>query len=336
MGHFSFSSPEYLLVLLLVPLLFVYGFVIRRRRSRYAVAFTNVDLVARLVARHPNRWWRRLPLLLIALALATATAALARPRMELTASNRTATIVLLVDISGSMQASDVGQQRVGIGETRLQAAVTAMHDFLQAVPANDKVGLVTFSDKVQVIQKPTTNHSLVDAGISVLKPQGGTALGAGVEEAVKQLVASLAADGYHHKIGTFAPAAIVLESDGAQNLGTIKPPAAAALAAAAGIRIYGVALGKRNGYVLQGHGFFALRIPVPPDPGVVGLLARTTGGKAYRATTGPQLDQIYRHLGSTIGSEPHLTEITSWFEAAAAVLFVCGLGAARVRGGALP
>jgi|SRR5579862_260427 len=336
MGHFSFTSPEYLIVLLVVPLLFAYAFVIRRRRPRYSIAFTNVDLVARLVAKRPTHWWRSLPLVLIALALATSTAALARPRMELTASNRTATIVLLVDISASMQASDVGQQRVGIGETRLQAAVTAMHDFLQQLPANDKVGLVTFSDKVQVVEKPTTNHNLIDAGLAVLKPQGGTALGAGVDEAVKQLVASLAADGYHHKIGTFAPAAIVLESDGAQNRGTVRPPAAAALASAAGIRIYGTALGKRNGYVLEGHGFFALRIPVPPDPGVVALLARSTGGKAYRATTGLGLDQIYRRLGSTIGSRPHTTEITSWFEAAAAVLFVCGLGAARVRGGALP
>jgi len=336
LGHFSFTSPEYLVVLLLVPLLFAYEVFARRRRSRYSVAFTNVDLVRRLVAKRPNRWWLRLPVVLIALALAVATAALARPRVQLTASNRTATIVLLVDISASMQASDVGQQRVGIGETRLQAAQAAMHDFLQQLPPNDKVGLVTFSDKVQVVQKPTTDHRLVDSGIAVLKPQGGTALGAGVAGAVKVLVASLAADGYHHKVGTFAPAAIVLESDGAQNRGTIRPPAAAALAAAAGIRIYGVALGKRNGYVLEGHGYFALRIPVPPDPGIVGLLARSTGGKAYRATTGPAIDQIYRRLGSTIGSRPHVTEITSWFEAAAAVLFVCGLGAARARGGVLP
>jgi Ca-activated chloride channel family protein len=336
LGHFTFSSPHYLIVLVVVPLLFLYAVFVRRRRSRYTVAFTNVDLVARLVARRPTHWWRRLPLILIALAMATSTAALARPRIQLTTSNRTATIILLVDISSSMQARDVGQQRVGIGESRLEAAVIAMHDFLGQVPSNDKIGLVTFSDKVQVINEPTTNHSVIDSGIAVLKPQGGTALGAGVAEAVKIIVSSLAKDGVHHTIGKYVPAAIVLESDGAQNRGTITPVAAGQLAQAAGIRIYGVALGKRNGFVREGNGFFQLRIPVPPDPGVVALLARQTGGKAYRATSGPGLDKIYRRLGSTVGSQPQVTEITSWFEAAAAVFLVCGLGAARMRGGALP
>jgi Ca-activated chloride channel family protein len=336
MSHFAFSSPAYLGVLVVVPLLFLFALLIRRRRARYGVAFTNVDIITRLVARHPAHWWRRLPLLLIALALATATAALARPQVELTASHRTATVILLVDISGSMQASDVQQASVHLGETRLNAAQTAMHDFLQQVPKNDKVGLVSFSDRVQVLSPPTTNRGVVDSGISVLKPQGGTALGTGVATAVRQIVSSLAKDGVTHTVGKYAPAAIVLESDGAQNRGKITPFAAAELARAAGIRIYAVALGRRDGYVLEGTGFFALRIPVPPDPGVTGLLARTTGGKAYRATTGPAIDRIYRHLGSTIGSEPQKTEITSWFEAAAAVFFVCGLGAARARGGALP
>jgi Ca-activated chloride channel family protein len=336
LGHFTFSSPHYLIVLVVVPLLFLYAVVVRRRRSRYAVSFTNVDLVARLVAKRPSHWWRRLPILLIALALATSTAALARPRIQLTTSNRTATIILLVDISSSMQAHDVGQQRVGVGESRLEAAQTAMHDFLGQVPSNDKIGLVSFSDKVQVLSQPTTDHSVIDSGLAVLRPQGGTALGAGVAEAVKIIVSSQAKDGVRHTTGKYVPAAIVLESDGAQNRGTITPLAASELARAAGIRIYGVALGRRNGYVLEGTGFFQLRIPVPPDPGVVGLLARVTGGKAYRATSGPSLDRIYRRLGSTVGSEPQVTEITSWFEAAAAVFLVCGLGAARARGGALP
>ena len=334
MGHFTFSSPHYLIVLVIVPLLFLYAVVVRRRRPGYAVAFTNVDLVARLVARRPTHWWRGLPLILIALALATSTAALARPRIQLTTSNRTATIVLLVDISSSMQARDLGQI-VGRGQSRLEAAVAAMHDFLGQVPSNDKIGLVTFSDKVQVLNQPTTNHSVIESGLAVLKPQGGTALGAGVTEAVKVIVSSLAKDGVHHTIGKYVPAAIVLESDGAQNRGTITPAAAAQLAKAAGIRIYGVALGKRYGYVLEGKvGFFQLKIPVPPDPGVVALLGRQTGRKAYRATTGPGLDQIYRRLGSTVGSQPQVTEITSWFEAAAAVFLVCGIGAARMRGGA--
>jgi Ca-activated chloride channel family protein len=137
LSHFGFHSPEYLSILVVVPLLFLYALVIRRRRARYAVSFTNVDLVARIVASHRTHWWRRLPLLLLALALGTSTAALARPRIQLTTAHRTATIILLNDVSGSMNAHDVGQQRVGVGESRLEAAVTAMHDFLQEVPSND-------------------------------------------------------------------------------------------------------------------------------------------------------------------------------------------------------
>ena len=70
--------------------------------------------------------------------------------------------------------------------------------------------------------------------------------------------------------------------------------------------------------------------------GTTAAKTRQSGGKAYRATSGPGLDKIYRRLGSTVGSQPQVTEITSWFEAAAAVFLVCGLGAARARGGALP
>src|SRR5262249_54519737 len=152
-------------------------------------------LVARIVAGRRTHWWRRLPLLLLALALATSIVALARPRIQLTTAHRTATIILLNDVSGSMNAHDVGQQRVGTGESRLEAAVTAIHDFLQEVPSNDKVGLVTFSDKVQVLNQPTSNHSVVDSGLAVLKPQGGTALGTGVAAAVRIIVSSLAKDG---------------------------------------------------------------------------------------------------------------------------------------------
>ena len=121
-----------------------------------------------------------------------------------------------------------------------------------------------------------------------------------------------------------------------QNRGTVSPFTAAKLAKAAGIPIYGVALGRRHSFIIQGTGYFALKIPVPPDPGVVALLARQSGGKAFRAATGPALNKIYRDLGSSIGTRPQVTEITSWFDAAAALLLVCGLSAARARGGALP
>jgi Ca-activated chloride channel family protein len=329
LDHFSFAAPSYLWVLLAIPLLGLYTAIVRHRNSRFTVAFTNLDVLAAAIAKRHTPWLWRLPQILLALALVFSGVALAQPRVQLTASDRSAMIVLLVDVSESMQAVD-------IPPTRLQAAVGAMHEFVGELPANDKVGLVTFSDKVEVIDDPTTDHTDVNSGLDTLSPQGGTALGAGVEGATKLIVSSLDADGVPYKRGSFRPAAIVLESDGAQDRGMISPFAAAQLAKMAGIRIYGVALGKPDATITIGSGYTALTIPVPPDPGTVGLLARDTGGQAFTATTSGSLFSTYHKLGLSIGTYPHLTGISSWFDVAAAVLLIAGLLIARLRGAALP
>ncbi len=327
--HFGFGSPQYLLVLLVVPLFFAFLAIVRRRRVRYTVEFSNVAVVAAVVAKRRRRPPELLAWILLALALAAAAAALARPHVELSAANRTAMVVLLVDVSGSMQAQDVKPNR-------LTAVVTAMHEFLNVIPAADKVGLVTFSDKVEVIAAPTTDHPAVSTDLDVLAPQGGTALGNGVAAAVNLIVSSLAADGIHRRPGEFLPGAIVLESDGAQTRGRISPFQAAQLARATGVRIYGVALGNRHAFITQGSGYFELKIPVPPDPGTVGILVRTSGGVAYAARNATKLENVYRQIGLTIGTRPQRTDITSWFELAAAILLVLAVIAARLRGAPLP
>jgi Ca-activated chloride channel homolog len=277
--------------------------------------------------RHLPR--RRLPYVLFSLALAALALALAQPRIVLPNAARTTTVVLLVDVSESMRAVDVHP-------SRLQAAINAMHDFVRVLPSQDRVGLVTFSDKVEVLSPPTTDHAAVSTRLDVLSPQGGTALGEGVESTVRLLVSTLAAQGVRKAPGQYLPAAIVLESDGAQDRGNVSPNAAAQLAASAGVRIYGVALGKQGGFIPVGQGFYELKIPVPPSPATVGLLARTSGGQAYSATNEQSLDTIYKHLGTSIGNHSQPTQITSWFEVAAALLFAGGLIAARYGGGALP
>ena len=327
--HFGFGSPQYLLALLVVPLFFVFLALVRRRRVRYTVEFSNVAVVAAVVAKRRRRPPELLAWILLALALAAAAAALARPHIELSAANRTAMVVLLVDVSGSMQAQDVKPNR-------LTAVVTAMHEFLNVIPAADKVGLVTFSDKVEVIAAPTTDHAAVSTDLDVLAPQGGTALGNGVDTAVNLIVSSLAASGIHRQPGQFLPGAIVLESDGAQTRGRVSPFQAAQLAKATGVRIYGVALGKRHAFITQGSGYFELKIPVPPDPGTVGILVRTSGGVAYAARNATRLENVYRQIGLTIGTRPQRTDITSWFELAAAILLVLAVIAARLRGAPLP
>ncbi len=327
--HFSFEAPGRLLVLLVVPLFYLFAALIRRRRSRDTVAFTNLKLLGEVTAKRRTRWaWRR-PVVLLALALAVTAAALARPSVQVVASDPSATIVLLADVSGSMEATDVLPERIF-------AAVNAMHQFIGVLPANNKVGLVTFSDKVDVLHAPTTDHGAVDSALDVLSPEGGTALGLGVQASVKLILASFAAAGVRHSSGQLLPAAIVLESDGAQNRGSITPLAAAGLAKAAGIRIYGVALGTRHGFITTGTGLLTKSIRVLPDPGTVALLARETGGQAYSATNASKLDTIYRQLGASIGRHRVRKDITSWFEIAAAVLLIAAVGTARSRGGALP
>ena len=327
--HFGFAAPGFLFALLVVPLLVALTIAVRRRRSRYSVRFTNVDLLARVAARRGGWWRRRLPLILLALSLACAAAALAQPRIQLVSTAPTSTIILLADTSGSMAATDVKPERIF-------AAVNAMRDLVSVLPASYKVGLVTVSDDVEVLDPPTTNRNAIESGLGVLTPEGGTALGAGVEAAVKLAVASLAADGVRHVPGQFLPAAIVFESDGSQDRGVVTPAVAAELAKQSGVRIYGVVLGTRHGYVTTGKGLLTQSIRATPDPGTIALLARVSGGAAYTAPTAAKLDSIYRHIGKTIGRRNDLTEITSWFEVVAALLLVAGVATARIRGAALP
>ena len=136
--------------------------------------------------------------------------------------------------------------------------------------------------------------------------------------------------------GTYLPAAIVLESDGAQNRGTVTPLAAAEEAQAAGVRLYGVALGTRDGYINEGSGIIKVRINVRPDPGTVALLARETGGQAFAGTTAENVDSIYRQLGTSVARRDGEVEITPWVEVAAGIALISALVALRVRSGALP
>ncbi|HWB21574.1 MAG TPA: VWA domain-containing protein [Gaiellaceae bacterium] len=327
--HFTFIAPHYLFALVLVPLLLLFMALVRRQRSKYMVAFTNMDVLAGIVEKR-RVWWRRgIPIILIVLALSTAAAALARPQVHLIAPDRNATIILLVDVSGSMRATDVTPTRMG-------AAVDSMRIFLDKLPKSVKVGLVAFSSDTEVLDTPTTDHTAIDSGLDFLSPEAGTALGDGVAGAVRLAVSSLNAAGVHHKPGEYLPAAIVLESDGAQNRGTFTPESAAKLAKADGVRIYGVALGTNHGKVTYGYGLYAQSIPVPPDPAAVNLLAKTTGGKAFTADTAKSLDVVYRTLGSSIGRHNEVREITSWFAIAAAILLVAGVGIARAWGASLP
>jgi Ca-activated chloride channel family protein len=313
----SFDSPLYLLVLLVVPAALITAFITDRRRARYPVAFTNLELLAGLVNKRRPRARRFLPLALLILALASAATALAHPEAKLSEPDQNATIVLLVDVSGSMRAADVQP-------SRLAAAITAMNTFLTLLPSQFKVGLAAFSDTPQPLVAPTLDRNLVREEVSYLEPEAGTALGDGLAAAVRMVKQSLTADGFVRKPGQFVPGAIVLLSDGAQNRGNLQPYQAALEAKKAGIRVYPVSLGTPNGTVTFGFGAFTNQVSVPPDPATMHLIAETTGGRSFTAETASSAVTIYRSLGSSIGRTTKKEQITSWFAAAAAL---CLLGA---------
>jgi Ca-activated chloride channel family protein len=220
--------------------------------------------------------------------------------------------------------------------SRLEAAVIAMHTFVDEMPKKVNVGLVTFSSSPDVLARPTTDHAGVEDTLNYLTPDAATALSGGLEAATHLAVRTLAAKGVVHQQGSYLPAAIVLESDGAQNRGTLTPAQAARHTKAAGVRVYGVALGTPHGKITDDFGLTQTTIPVPPDPATVRTIARITGGKSYTARSADRLTDVYRTLGSSIGRKDEVREISSWFAAATAVLLVAGIGLARAWSGLLP
>jgi Ca-activated chloride channel homolog len=333
----SFSSPWLLLALLIVPLTLAFALWLDRRRARYAVAFTNLELLAAVAG--PRRSWRRwVPLALFLLALAAASTALARPKATVSVPANRATVVLLVDVSGSMRAADVKP-------TRLGAAQKAMASFADSIPKGVKVGLVSFSTGPNLLVIPTVDRSLLHEGIDLLSPEAGTAIGDGLGLAV-QTVKSSVGDAPRSKDGKI-PGAIVLLSDGAQTRGELTPLQGAALARSAGIRVFTVALGTDNGTLdpgAFGFGFgqggsgqgFSRRFPVRPDPVTLAAISRETDGKTFRAQSASKVEEIYKQLGASIAHKASKREVSSWFAGAAALLLLLSFGTARLTGERLP
>jgi Ca-activated chloride channel family protein len=330
----SFVWPWLLAVLVTVPLALAFAFWLDRRRARYAVSFTNLDVLAS-VATTRRRPWRWVPLALFLLALASASTALARPREKVSVPSDRATIVLLVDVSGSMRANDVKP-------TRLGAAQSAMGIFADKVPKGVKIGLVSFSSSADLLVIPTTDRTLLHEGVDLLVPEAGTAIGDGLGEAVQ--VAKTALAGAPKGKDGKLPGAIVLLSDGAQTRGVLSPLQGAALARNAGLRVFTVALGTKNGTLgglggtygglgpLGGQG----RFPVRPDPVTLAAIARATDGQTYQARSASKVQNIYKQLGSSIATRSATREVSSWFAGIAALLLFASLGAARITGERIP
>ena len=275
----SFNSPLFLLGLLLVPLAIAGYFVAQRRRRAYVVRFTNLDLLAQVVPRRPGIR-RHLPPLFFLLGLAGLLIAAADPVLNLEVARDRSDVMLVVDVSGSMQADDVQP-------TRLDAARSAARTLISQLPSGARVGLVSFSDRARLEEPLTDDRQSVESALGGLRAGGGTAIGDGLELALKQVIADRKASSARQ-----APAMIVLLTDGSSNAG-VDPQSAAADAKAAGIPVNTIGIGQRSqSTFVRGQRVEAV------DEQALQSIASATGGKYFYAQAAGQLKQIYQSLGS--------------------------------------
>ena len=331
----TFDRPWALAALLALPLLAWLYFVLQRRRARYAVAFTNLGVLRRVARR--RAWRRYVPPVLLLLALAALVAGFARPHVRGLVPQDRATVVLVLDVSRSMEARDVRP-------TRLGAAKRSIRLFLDRAPERLRIGMVVFAGVPQVASPPTTDHEQVSVSLDHLGDYatfGGTAIGDALSMAVDVGRDTLERD--RGDAETAPPGddessklvSILFLSDGAQREGVLQPLEGAQLAKEAAMPVYTVALGTPNGTVPGGGlgGFSPFgpeRIPVPPDTFTLRAIAEATGGEFTEARTAETLDDAYEKLGANLGRTEDDKEVTYGFLAAAAgLLLAAGLLAAR-------
>lgn len=312
----SFLAPWWLLALAVIPIALAAYVAVQGRRRQYAVRFTNLATLAASVPRVPG-WRRHVPPAILALALALLAVALARPQATVSVPREEASIMLVTDTSGSMQAGDVAPNR-------LDAARGAADQFLKEVPDKIRVGAVAFSSTAALLQRPTTDRQAVRDALDTLVPGGGTATGDGITSALRGLEAP--------RGQKRPPSAIVLLSDGAVTSGT-DPNEAAAEAGRLKTPIYTIALGTADGTIETPAGG---SLPVPPDPEALRAISDASGGRFFDAPDADQLSAVYDDLGSRLGRVDEQREVTQWFAGAGLLLVLAGAALGLAWTGRLP
>jgi Ca-activated chloride channel homolog len=306
----SFAAPLVLLGLALLPLLALAYALHARTRTRAAAAFSAPHLAPSVAPVRPG-WRRHVPMLAFAIALALILVAAARPQTTVAVPVEHASILLMTDVGGPMQAQDVKP-------SRLVAARHAATTFVDSVPKQVNAGVMAFNQTPTILQSPTTDRIAVKSALQRLQSSGGTATGNAVRAAVRILTATPGGDGKP------PPAAIVLLSDGKSTSG-VAPLTAAQEAGRRHIPIYTVALGTATGTITvprKGGGTETRQ--VPPDPATLRQMAAASGGQAYQAADAQRLSQVYERLGSQLGRKNEPRQISSLFAAAALALLLAG------------
>jgi Ca-activated chloride channel family protein len=293
----AFLDPERLLILLVIPLMVAAYVFAMRRKNRRGMRFTNTSMLEVVVPKQ-SQWRRHLAVALSLLSLITLTAAFARPKTQVDVPRERATVVLVLDASLSMQATDVQP-------TRLDAAKQAATEFVAQLPEKYNVSVVSMAGASSILVPPTTAHNTVENAIRSIQLQESTAIGEGIATAMRALSQAPKDPDDPESV---APGAIVLLSDGANTVGR-SPQQAAAEAGAASVPVYTIAYGTENGYVdLDGK-----REPVPVDHEEMQQVADLSNGEYFAAATAEQLQTVYENIGSEVGYEKADREVTARF-----------------------
>ncbi|ANZ42131.1 hypothetical protein BBK82_45570 [Lentzea guizhouensis] len=315
MSFSNFVAPWWFLLLIAIGVLLAAYVVVQRMRRKRVLRFTNLELLEK-VAPKRERWSRHVPAAFLLAALALLTVALAGPTSEQRVPRNRATVMLVVDVSLSMKATDVKP-------SRLEAAQVAAKSFAEGLTPGINLGLISFAGSATVLVAPTTDRAAVTQSIDGLKLAQSTATG-------DALVAAMASiDSFGKVVGGAEgppPARIVLMTDGKETVGTRKAFDAAEDAKKAGIPISTISFGTEDGVVdIEGR-----QQAVPVDDESMKEIAKISGGEFFKAASAEELRRVYDTLGEQIGYEKKqadaskpwlmLGTLTAMFAAAAALL----------------
>jgi Ca-activated chloride channel family protein len=334
----SFSWPWALTALLVIPLVFAAWWLARRRRRRSAVRVTSIALVRTAMPGRP-RWRRRIPAVLLALGLAVLAVGAARPQATVPVASSSATIMLTLDVSGSMCSTDIEPNRI-------TAAEQAASAFIKSQTGGPRIGLVAFASTAVVLSLPTADTKPLLGALGGLTTSFGTAIGEGILtslDAIAQVDPSVAPTGAtvsRHRGAGYAADVIVVLTDGSNNRG-IDPQTAAKEAADRGVRVFTIGYGTDSpaplacssaqfgGFGGGGSGFGG-RLggagnPFDADFGALTRISRTTGGTFYRAQDADQLSRALANLPAAFTIVRKHIDIAAWFAAGGGLLIAAAV-----------
>jgi Ca-activated chloride channel family protein len=310
----TFQWPLMLLSLGLIPLVILAYLLMQRRRRAYTLRFTNMALLSTVAGRSPG-WRKHLPAFFFLLSLTALLVSLARPAAVIATPKDQSNVIIVMDVSGSMAATD-------LKPSRLSAAKQAAQDFVDTLPSNTKVGLISFNSSARVNAPLTNDHQVVTRAIQNLNYGGGTAIGEGLSTALSQVTLQSDQPSDNRDQKTPVPAVVVLLSDGKSNAG-IPPAMAIQQAVTQKIKVFTVGIGERGATpTLNGR--------YNPDAGLdektLQDMASQTGGQYFYAAETKELRDIYTSLSSQVSWVTEQTEITAFVSALGTLLMLIGAG----------